>query len=638
MGAISKNDRMTIHYVWFEDYGPYYKQGINLSSKYNFTYCLDNNKVYYIENNDAYVENFWGDNIDCTAIVGMNGTGKTMLLRFLLSLRNNDLIQTPCVIVVKINSEFLALKYAWKKTDNSERMIECTQVSIDGISNNVKLNSVQLDQRFPLSEKTRFIYLTEMFNQYQYTRSDYDGGKDLSFAHMLHDQTMYGDEEKQTPNPIVRYVHRMVDWQLDFFSNGRKYAEQFNIHYPDHIYIRFNYDPDAFSNWYIRTHRIENGSPQEFDRLKSEATQMQNALISIDDSKEQIEFVKDQCANAVFQNIYSALFFVISPNDEGKKVFATLKQIAANQRNAWDAVYELLEQNKDLQNINAKAYMNFMDCFKQTLYDKSVIVEIDNMGNRHLSISTDDMTVVENYYNLYRRCVRSADFLSFSWGLSSGEALLLNQFGKLLKLLRKDERNNYYLSDDFCKPISNAVIMLDEAEVAFHPEWQRVYFDSMLNFITKNICDAGTHVQIIIATHSPIILSDIPRQNTVFIQLNQERKTITVDGLETFAANIYSLYKNAFFLSNSMVGSYAEKKLKELAHDIQNMDKTGDNSIKQRILLIGDEYIKSQFLRMYHQKMDEETNIESLLRRIKELENQVSKLRQNMQSGKENHE
>ena len=138
-------------------------------------------------------------------------------------------------------------------------------------------------------------------------------------------------------------------------------------------------------------------------------------------------------------------------------MFATLKQIAANQRNAWDAVYELLEQNKDLQNINAKAYMNFMDCFKQTLYDKSVIVEIDNMGNRHLSISTDDMTVVENYYNLYRRCVRSADFLSFSWGLSSGEALLLNQFGKLLKLLRKDERNNYYLT-----------IPIDEEEILLY--------------------------------------------------------------------------------------------------------------------------------------------------------------------------
>ena len=90
---------------------------------------------------------------------------------------------------------------------------------------------------------------------------------------------------------------------------------------------------------------------------------------------------------------------------------------------------------------------------------------------------------------------------------------------------------------------NNAVIMLDEAEVSFHPEWQRKYFNAFLKFIKKNICEHGTHVQLILATHSPIILSDIPKQNTVFLKKDKlTQNTIYVEGEETFAANIFSLY------------------------------------------------------------------------------------------------
>ena len=87
-----------------------------------------------------------------------------------------------------------------------------------------------------------------------------------------------------------------------------------------------------------------------------------------------------------------------------------------------------------------------------------------------------------------------------------------------------------------------------------------------------------------------------------------------------------------------MVGAFAERKLKELANDIQNTGKKGNEIIMRRILLIGDEFVRSQFLKMYHQKMDNESNIESLQRRIKELEKQVSKLRQSIQSGEEKNE
>lgn len=189
------------------------------------------------------------------------------------------------------------------------------------------------------------------------------------------------------------------------------------------------------------------------------------------------------------------------------------------------------------------------------------------------------------------------------------------------------------MNSDF--PAENAVIMLDEAEVAFHPEWQRSYFDAFLSFIRKNIADQGTHVQIIIATHSPIILSDIPKQNTVFLKRN-EKGTETVDNPETFAANIFSLYQNAFFLDEAGIGCFAEKKLCELIDEIHQM--YGDNKtrsdhekeeVTKKIYCIGDPYIRHKFEMEFQYKIESaEGTKKALEKRIKDVEVQLNELKQ----------
>lgn len=612
-----------LHYIWFKDYYGFHNQGFSFSSKYKFTYDPDVGKYGKItlEKKDVdYIENFFGNNIDVTAVVGQNGTGKTTLLRFIQQLRNGDIIDTKCVIVCEKGSKFWAGIYY-----KEGYQITCEPIQIEGCNNNIVREIKQhKKQRFLFSNDIRFIYLTEMFNMSQYTAS-IAGGDDLSFASVLYVQTEDGEEEKHINNPVVRYIHRITDWQVAFLSNGREYVEQFKINFPSHLFINLSYDKDAFANLYVR---IKSGDKEAFAdsnvitgsdnketltssqnrKLNEEAQKYLNRFLNIDTSK--AISLTDEYAKAIFMNIISSLQLVINmAKDEWKILYNMIERIykSSKSKNAWDTVYELLQAIKennlstnrikdtednqinnieekvytDYISVDADRYIEFMNYLHDFLSDKSKF-QINPSQPFTLIIPTNSMENIHTFFNNYKKCVRIVDFATFSWGLSSGENLLLNQFGKLMHILKADWNRKYYLPEDAnsTRPAKNAVILLDEVEVAFHPEWQRIYFDAFLKFVKNNISEQGTHIQIILATHSPIILSDIPKQNTIFLKKDEEsKKTLVVDNKETFAANIFSLYQNAFFLDETGIGAFAEKKLCELIEEIHKLYGEGNKPI-----------------------------------------------------------
>ena len=84
--------------------------------------------------------------------------------------------------------------------------------------------------------------------------------------------------------------------------------------------------------------------------------------------------------------------------------------------------------------------------------------------------------------------------------------------------------------------------------------------------------------QIFITTHSPIFLSDIPNFNVIYLTEsgNGKRKNN-----KTFAANIYELYSDSFFLNNGkngafmpyIIGNFAIKKLIEIQEKLKRLKK-----------------------------------------------------------------
>ncbi len=103
-------------------------------------------------------------------------------------------------------------------------------------------------------------------------------------------------------------------------------------------------------------------------------------------------------------------------------------------------------------------------------------------------------------------------------------------------------------------------IVLEEIELYFHPEMQRRYVNHILNSIDKINLPSIKSINFCFVTHSPFILSDIPNSNIMFLN---ENGTLVDKGqtFKTFGANIHDLLKQSFFLDQGTMGEFAKSKI-----------------------------------------------------------------------------
>jgi hypothetical protein len=189
---------------------------------------------------------------------------------------------------------------------------------------------------------------------------------------------------------------------------------------------------------------------------------------------------------------------------------------------------------------------------------------------------------------------------------------------------------------------------LDEVELCFHPELQRTFISDLRKSLSKCFPNWIYGVNLTFVTHSPFILSDIPKQNILFLDTGEDKIT-TIPFLNekgTFAANIHDLLNSGFFM-NSSVGSFAESAITEVVsfhHDVINTAeplKLKDEFLSKRnkfnLILdaIGDEYIKG-VLKSHLKEIELELAIitpKSIDDEITSLEDRLAKLKVE----KENH-
>ena len=128
--------------------------------------------------------------------------------------------------------------------------------------------------------------------------------------------------------------------------------------------------------------------------------------------------------------------------------------------------------------------------------------------------------------------------------MSSGERALMNFMSRVLFASLIDK----FMPESQFKLQDNVLLLIDEIDLYLHPEWQRRIIFELIDAVNNQFPDKT--FQIIISSHSPIVLSDIPSANTTYLMRKNGVIAQHKDKTQTFGANIHTLYKDAFFIKN----------------------------------------------------------------------------------------
>ncbi|WP_294880004.1 AAA family ATPase, partial [Sulfurimonas sp. RIFOXYB12_FULL_35_9] len=171
-------------------------------------------------------------------------------------------------------------------------------------------------------------------------------------------------------------------------------------------------------------------------------------------------------------------------------------------------------------------------------------------------------------------------------------------------------------------------LFLDETELGLHPNWQKQYLSNIL----KAIEQVNTkQVNIFFASHSPFILSDIPKENVIFLE--KGKQVYPFENKQTFGANIHTLLSHGFFMKDGLMGEFVKEKIDKaltLLNKPGRLSRTSLAYCENIISIIGEPIIKKQLQRMLDSKrlskIDEidrlKADMAEIHKKIKRLEGQ----------------
>jgi predicted ATPase len=552
----------------------------NFSPKYNCHYDKGRNELI-INRNDDYITDFWNaSNIsNITAIIGKNGTGKSNLLQLLL-----EHYKRKNIIYIYEVTKQLNLK-----------------TNISDLKTNKNLN-------IEIVEESRVIcYPAIYYNPSIYQSISIDNFKekasiDISEKRMIvKDCSKFIREDSRYANNVWLY-HKYGNTlrQLDFLS------EYNDLHIDDFKLPKRCFFRTEFLS--VFNHRPTDTKANEFyDKIKS-------------------SFVRGSIINdrvLSYTPLYATLIF---------ELYCYCRDMHI------DFDWEHTDLNVDIIFGTFKQYDSAIGL---CLFEISSIIEMTigfyyEETNHGFYLSVDDAAVFFNKYfkliSLYKNNIAqntpnkteplpskslfdSMITVEWEYTMSSGEQMYLNLMSSLCYAKEQlDLKPNF----------SDLFILLDEPEISFHPEWQRQFVNILTTFI-KRAFD-GINVQVILTSHSPIIASDFPKNNIIFLDSDENGKCKVVESItreNTFGANIHTLYKNSFFLNGLPIGEFAKMKINNLYKRLQTGE-TSDDLYKE-IMIVGEPLLHKQLKDLYNGNLPNDVN-----KRITEMEKQIKELKQQL--------
>ena len=591
-------------FLWIKEYKKLKNIGINFSNKYKFTYDNETKRLFK-EKYTHFISNYFPNPIkNLTAIIGANGTGKTTLIKFILQYFTEgvSLTQIPALVVIKMG-EGLVIYHPKdievEKKDKEEYL-------------DSSLLSVHTGLPF-----TTLIYHTNFYDPFlieetDLTKQEFHGMYNLSTFYLLDSdsETYLNRDEQLTYKEKINYhilmeLNRQVSFICEFYKSGLE------LNLPRYLIIRLNNIAERYL-----TKEMKDGIHSELNPLLTSWVTISKALEGKKNDRDSflfkvalkgiINFIKDAFYSTgimppqikkIYEkmiNEFSKVFLKnIDSNGINKNYQEYLKEIKSENEEVSDSFFDALEylglvlkllsNNSNLKLVNTQ--FGYFDFTSTTDNERDKVVEIVN--NYYLSVK----------FTNYLDFIFSHDNKQIT-NLSSGEYTLLALFSRIFWLKFKTGINLE----------KNILFLIDEAELAFHPRWQRSFIKYFVDFLAKSY--SSYNVQVILTSHSPFILSDLPPNNVIFLK-DVNGVTKNVSNLENFpntlAANIHELLSDSFFMDNKLVGDYVKDKIQAVIQLLQkeSLDDDEKSYIKDFIEILGEPFLKAKLLDLYNKKYEQ---------------------------------
>lgn len=580
-------------FVYIEDYLCLKEVGLSFNSEYNYRVDKES-KTINITPNENYIKGFWGKGVsELTAIIGNNGAGKSTSIRFLLG-----------CLVSGVEADIDGLKglVIWK--ENGKWCLWNNNMTVWGALINGK--SIMPCH----SPEFECFYYSSIFNPFSSSDNilsvEWTGFMNMSGGYLMtKDLQSYGNQLSGSGNYSYRdYLsahysmnqYRIADFLLEEYNNV-----DLEINVPRYIKIV----PNRSGEWLIK-----HNPSKEYKEVKLPQNYIPNTITNAENRFDCIWIYHCFCnliaTYIVDKELQSALIdWTESLKYGNANVFAAFESYIEIHKAELKGAYDVLKnvvyvigEVKKVTKFSSNSAVPFY--YVDAKNDKGGFLQLINESWQ------DKTFVTPRYFDMI-----PAHEIERNGYLSSGEQELLNLYSRIYSALK------HQIDED--RKID--LLVLDEAEVGLHPEWQRKYIYNIVKFL-KDIAEDGHKYQVILTSHSPIILSDIPMMNVNMLkkEYNEDAtKSISHEHKETFCSNIFELYKDSFFLSDGLMGKFAKEYLINIQKCLKNKEYNIED-IKKRISLIGDPRIKNYFT-MKLGEIDNNAAIEMLNEQINKLRN-----------------
>lgn len=645
---------MNIVFIWIHDFYTIKNQGFNFGSNHTYNHKYDNNTLEISRvKNGKYVKNLFKHDkkgfSNITAIVGENGAGKTNLLKCLCEILNNN-PQNEIVVLLEEEDKIYLKRTSFKVGKigsylGHKRERDDIKVITEGFSV-TELAKIEF---------SKLIYYSPIYDFDDYFLRN-DNLLNISSNYLIN-QDLENDalDIIEFPKGNLEF-HRFseVKRQIQFVSSVSSAELIKNLNLPSNISILFKDFPvpdiEEEGSIYLRDLHISKKLLElrkeiwidESNKIHGLITKNYTDKLHDNDNLNKWElfhyFLKSSFGCLIYNVNRSGEFYWRNRFDTAEKkliqadfsIDLDYSKMGVSDSSHFEIFFEIFLQNQET--FNGEIISDFIKKVKKYIFSNSVENVFDS---RKLILSLEDGLIFLEDYRIfmlesvfYKQNEKrlpftlKTGFIEFDWrDMSSGEKAFLNLFSRI-NFAHNILKNS---SEGYPESI---FLLIDEGELGFHLQWQKEYILKLIENVPLILNDAD-NIQLIFSTHSPVVLSDIPRENLILFKKKSGITEVeTSNQLNTFGANIHDILRSDFFMRNGLIGDFAKELINDTIEKLNNLDYLDDRiKARQIIELIDEPILRFKLEEMYAKKYGGEDEMKNSLKaKIDYLQKRLAKL------------